>query len=319
VIRRIRSTSQSTKQLSSVCLFGVLAASAYGCTQSTASVGTAAAKAGDALSAEICIETNWKAHGNKQDLTCSANDVRVAEATDICVHDGSGGCKTEPTCVIGQDVTFTADFRVVLTAQDRYDVGVYFDTGGDPETDGALTGECVLNTIDGTNAPTTFVNNDTGGDLCGDIDALPAHNPQFMELTITTECVSDGDPDQPRLVLPYCTSWRQPGSNEKCDEAADSYPGAPSKCHCDDDFAIDIFVEDASATLVKTAATEACVTFDVVVTNTTQATPMELATLVDAPYGDITDPTNTNLCGEVKTTCGQAAADGGAGGAGALN
>jgi hypothetical protein len=294
-------------RLVGIPFFAVLAASVHGCQdQSSSGVGVAKAEEAAALSAGVCIEDNWHDHGNSQNLTCTANDVRIARATNICVDDGNGGCKAEPTCIVGQDVTFTADFEVVLTAQDRYDVGVYFDVNGDPEGDGAKSGQCVLNTIDGTNAPITHINNDALPDVCGDIDA--AHNPQLMTLTITTECVSDGDPDEPRLQLPYCTSWRQPGSNQVCDEAADAYPGSPSKCSCDDGFAIDIFVEDASATVTKTAV-EACVAFDVVVTNTTQATDMVLATLVDAPYGDVTDATNANLC---STTCGQS------GGAGVL-
>lgn len=284
----------------SYCFAVALTAAGVGCHAPGSAPVVAAPASSSALSAEICIDDNWHAHGNSQHLQCTANDVRVARATNICVDDGAGGCKAEPTCMLGSEVTFTADFEVVLTAQARYDVGVYFDVNGDPEGDGALSGQCVLNTIDGTNAPDTFINMDASPDTCGDIDA--AHNPQLMQLTITTECVSDGDPENPRLQLPYCTSWRQPGSNEVCDDATDSYPGSPSKCSCDDDFAIDIFIEDASASLTKTAV-EACVQFDVVVTNTTQTLDLELATLVDAPYGDVTDPTNANLCG---TTCGQA-------------
>jgi hypothetical protein len=280
--------------------FAAFALTLHGCQDST-KINVAEALGGpSALSADICIDDNWHAHGNSQHLTCTANDVRVARATNICVDDGSGGCLSEPTCTLGSDVTFTADFEVVLTAQARYDVGVYFDVGGDSAGDGALGGECVLNTIDATNAPDTYINKDASPDVCGDIDA--ANNPQFMHLTITTECVSDGDAEAPRLLLPYCTSWRQPGSNQICDEATDSYPGSPSKCSCDDGFAIDIFVEDAAATVTKTAA-EACVQYDLVVANTTATVPMELATLVDAPYGDVTDPTNAALCG---TTCGQA-------------
>ncbi len=300
----ILSMNRRRTRLVGMSFCAALAASAYGCKGQTGSeVDVVKSQGSSALSDDICIQDNWQAHGNTQNLTCTANDVRIARATNICVDDGSGGCLAEPTCVIGQDVTFTADFEVVLTAQGRYDVGVYFDVNADPEGDGAKTGQCVLNTIDATNAPETFINLDGSPDVCGDIDA--ANNPQLMTLTITTECVSDGDPDAPRLQLPYCTSWRQPGSNQVCDAADDAYPGSPSKCSCDDGFAIDIFVEDASATVTKTAV-DACVGFDIVVTNTTQATDMELATLSDAPYGDITDAANPNLCGATPTTCGQA-------------
>lgn len=264
------------------------------------------------LSAEVCIQDNWQAHGNKQNLTCSANDVRVARATNICVHDGMSGCLAESTCTEGLNVTFTADFEVELTAQDRYDIGVYFATDGGGDDGGALTGQCVLNTIDNVNNTTNFINNDAAPDVCGDIDAV--HNPQIMQLTITTLCVSNGDEENPQLLLPNCTSWRQPGSNEVCDEAEDAYPGSPSKCNCDDEFAIAITVEDPAATVTKTAV-EACVTYSVSVENTTATRDMVLDSLSDAPFGDITDPTNANLC---HTTCGQPASDGGDGGAGVL-
>ncbi len=35
-----------------------------------------------------CIQDVWKAHGNNQKLTCTANDVTLSEVTNICVHDG---------------------------------------------------------------------------------------------------------------------------------------------------------------------------------------------------------------------------------------
>ena len=66
--------------------------------------------------------------------------------------------------------------------------------------------------------------------------------------------------------------------------------------------------------MTKTAV-EACVTYAVAVENTTTTRDMLLETLTDAPFGDITDPSNPNLC---HTTCGQAESDGGEGGAGLL-
>jgi hypothetical protein len=284
---------------------GVLSSGITGCSETASAGKPASAQQEQALTDSVCIQDNWAAHGNTQRLTCTANDVRVAEATNICVHDENGDCLDESTCIEGTDVTFTADFLIDLSAQTRYDIGVYFATDGGG-SDGALTGQCVLDTLDATNAPDTFINRDSGGDLCGDIDA--AHDPQIAHLTITTACVSNGDEENPILLLPNCTSWRQPGSNELCDEASDAFPGAPSKCNCDSTFAIAIRVEEATASVTKTA-TAACVTFAVNVANNTQSRDLTLATLDDDLYGDITDATNANLCG---TTCGQA------GGAGSL-
>jgi hypothetical protein len=139
---------------------------------------------------------------------------------------------------------------VELSAQERYDIGLYFavdgdDTDGDGQLDGdgALFGECSVSTLpevgsftrpDGSTGD--FVDLDTtckgGGcpqpeDLCGDIDN--ANNPIFYDLSstnnfVTTECI---DPDNNgKLNLPSCTSWRQSGANEVCLDPTDAFPGA---------------------------------------------------------------------------------------------
>lgn len=63
-----------------------------------------------------------------------------------------------------------------------------------------------------------------------------------------------------------CTSWRQPGSNQTCTTAANALPGSPSKCNCDEEFQIDVFVEEPTGSLTKTAV-QAIVTYQVTVTN----------------------------------------------------
>src|SRR5204863_6423399 len=118
----------------------------------------------------------------------------------------------------------TADYTVQLTAQTRYDIGIYFATDGDPNNNGALTGQCVLTTLDSSNS-TNFINLDASPDACGDIDA--AHNPQTLHIPLTVQCTAGADG---KLRLPNCTSWRQPGSNAVCTQASDAYPGSPSKC-----------------------------------------------------------------------------------------
>src|SRR4029453_2089560 len=72
-----------------------------------------------------CIQDVWKAHGHSQNLTCTAQDVTLSRATNINILTGgdcdpvTGACR----CFAGQTVTFTADFRMDLTADTRYDVG----------------------------------------------------------------------------------------------------------------------------------------------------------------------------------------------------
>jgi len=69
---------------------------------------TLAAQPVAAADTTLCIQDNWAAHGNTQDLTCTANDVRIAQVTNICVPDTSqvsgyccqkDGC--QPTCIQG--------------------------------------------------------------------------------------------------------------------------------------------------------------------------------------------------------------------------
>jgi hypothetical protein len=74
--------------------------------------------------AQSCIQNVWQAHGNTQSLTCTANDVRVASAGNI--RDTLGNPLTQ--CTSGTTFSFIADFTVVLGAQTRYDIGLYFAT-----------------------------------------------------------------------------------------------------------------------------------------------------------------------------------------------
>ena len=243
--------------------------------------------------ADICMQTNYTNHGFTQALNCTANDVRVARATNITITAG-GECHNDSTtgqkvctCIAGGNVTFTADYEVQLTAQTRYDVGVYFSTDGDSNGDGAYTGSCKLIDLDEENAPLTFIQLDSAqgeGDECGDINS--ANNPQIIHAPITVACQAGAGG---KLKLPNCTSWRQPGANDYCEVALDVYPGSPSKCHCDQGFTIDIYVEHPVPTVEKAVAPTALdepggsVTFTVTVTNPGLYASVTLTSLVDDP------------------------------------
>src|SRR5215204_707483 len=106
-------------------------------------------------SAQTCIQDAWKAHGNNQKLNCTAQDVTLSSATNIDIKSGGScpvvnGVKT-CSCFAGQTVQFTADFRMDLTADTRYDVGFYIETGFDTNKHGALTGTCSANASLATN------------------------------------------------------------------------------------------------------------------------------------------------------------------------
>ncbi len=171
-------------------------------------------------------------------LNCTANDIRLASVANLLILDD--GCSAP-----GDTVSFTADFEVLLTAQARHDIGIWFAQDGDPNGDGAVTGSCTAATpaygpdppwldLDGTG-------DDPGGaiqDTCGDINST--HNPLFPSVTLTVTCVDDDGNGQ--LDLPNCTSWRQPGANDLCTSPAQAFPGAPSKCRCDIGFGVPIDV-----------------------------------------------------------------------------
>jgi hypothetical protein len=187
-----------------------------------------------AAAQDNCIQDVWQAHGNNQNLTCTANDVTLSSASNVKIITG-GQCDPDTgrcECFAGQTVTFTADFAMTLTTQTRYDVGFYIAEDGDPNNDGALTGECsatVSNALNTANFVQLDAPTPPTSDLCGDIDA--AHNPLIVTSNlISLQCPAEGE----QVSVPFCTTWRQPGSNEVCRTRDDAFPGSPSKCNCGD-------------------------------------------------------------------------------------
>ena len=230
-------------------------------------------------------------------LNCTANDVQIAGVAKN--PDGTPMLQIEDDgCAYpGDTVTFTATFDVVVSATERYDIGIYFATDGDLNHDGALTGGCVAAIL----PPASSV--DLDKDLCGDI--TKASNPLRTTIKITTKCI---DPDSDGyLNLPYCTSWRQSGANTVCNSPSEAFPGAPSKCRCDMGFNVPIEVPAASLRVTKTPSPSsvpepgATVSYSVSVSNTgiDPANTVTLASLVDGFFGDI-----TKVQGNItETTC----------------
>ena len=264
--------------------------------------------------AQTCIQDVWQAHGNSQGLNCTAQDVTLSEATNIQISTG-GSCNQTTgvcQCFAGQPLTFTADFRMDLTADTRFDVGFYIATGTGANQNGALTGQCSATaSLAGNTQNGTFINLDAPpncgngkgqppcqtGDVCGDITGPLGgdHNPLFVRSTVSTTCPSAAGQ---QLVLPFCTTWRQPGSNEVCLGTGNGtttngvYPGSPSKCNCGN-LAIGIFAETPNITVTKTALTSSVpetggsASYSVTVQNN-GSIPVTLTSLTDNKYGNIT-------------------------------
>lgn len=242
-------------------------------------------------SGATCMQDVWQQHGNTQTLGCTANDVSIASATNIRALDGSPLAQ----CVKGQTFSFIADFNVSLTAQGRFDIGLYFATDGDANHDGALTGTCGANIIRPKDplsglGSIDFIQLDGAPDTCGDIDG--AHNPQIVTVEVDNVLCQDSDADG-KLNLPNCTSWRQPGSNEVCQSSNDAFPGSPSKCNCDAGFNVPLLVENGALAVTKTASPLSLpepggeFTFTVTAQNTASFTALTIEKICDDRYGTV--------------------------------
>jgi hypothetical protein len=236
----------------------------------------------DTIAGNVCMQTLF---GSK--LNCTANDVSIARATGV----------TPSTCMEGETFDLTATFQVNTTATTRYDIGLYFSTDGDPNSDGALTGTCSLSTL-----PTTGTGAETyDGDFCG--DTTSAHSPRFVTITLPDVICADPDHDG-FLNLPNCVSWRN-NAGDLCSTETDAFPGTKSKCKCDIGFSVPVTVEPASATLTKNP-TQAVVTYEVSVANTSVGRDVSLTALCDDVYGTVAGsgcPAGSSSTTVGSTTC----------------
>lgn len=251
-------------------------------------------------------------------LNCTSNDVAISGvATDPSTGTDWIEIKDDGCAYPGDTVDFDAVFEVFTNAVERFDVGVYFATDGDKgenPPDGALTGACTVATLptedpDG-DGPLFGLDLDAdsgqSGDSCGDINKTS--NPMLVPVSLTGVSCVDFDNDG-FLNLPNCVSWRQKGANQMCTLSSDAYPGAPSKCRCDEGFNVPIVVPPAKLLLVKTATTTSIpegtptdVVFNIKVTNPgpDPSNYVLLSTLTDDIFGDLTDTSNISL---KSTTC----------------
>ena len=219
-----------------------------------------------ASTAQTCLQDEYNTV-NKQKLNCSANDVRVAQVSNVT--DLSGNPLS--TCIEGSTFDFIANFNIVTTANaansgGRDNIGLYFQT--DPSQGQALTGTCVDNIIykphpctSGTGLPSDnatcgvlgandYQEFDSTPDNCG--DTASSVNPNITDRMIVRNFVCSAsntvpcpfDNTKQCLSLPNCTSWQVPGSSSLCvaspptyaypfnGKQAEAVPGSPSKCNC---------------------------------------------------------------------------------------
>jgi len=204
---------------------------------------------------------------------CTAGDISLSAITNQADVSPS-------QCTEGETFTLTATFTIVTTATTRYDIGIYFDIGGDTEGDGAKTGTCSLSTL--PTSPPPYLDKD--GDFCGDTVK------GTVRATVTIPGVLCADPDGDGLLnLPYCTSWDN-NSNTACTTERGAKPGTTSKCNCQPAFQVPVHVTAGEITATKSADPSlfneselgTSVNFTVTVTNIGDAA-VTLSTIVDDP------------------------------------
>ena len=201
--------------------------------------------------------------------TCTANDVRVAEAVNPRAADGT----PIPTCFAGTKFSFIADFEVVTTATSRQNIGFFMRTDGKTPTGATcsasspstcnsaeFSGTCVDNIVSPLHDPgqagvTNCVQGGTGlqclgsstytedtathngsPDNCGDTHS--ADSPEFITIAVNDiVCPAVGS----TFLLPNCTTWWQPTDKfPNCEsDPNQGWPwepaaiaGTTSKCNC---------------------------------------------------------------------------------------
>lgn len=205
--------------------------------------------------AQTCLQDEYN-KVNKQKLTCTANDVRIAQVTNI--RDPLTG-KALTTCFQGTQFNFLADFEIVTSStSSRSNIGMYIATAS---TTQALTGTCVDNIIQPQHPCPSDSSLNCGSDNYHELDPAPDNcgdtsstdvSPEFGKAAeaVTLEvdnfnCTAPAGSNT--LVLPNCTSWQIPGGTIQCVSPAPDFPypfngpggtptaipGSPSKCNCE--------------------------------------------------------------------------------------
>jgi hypothetical protein len=239
---------------------------------------------------------------NSNKLNCTANDIRISEATEVFPKK----------CTAGTSFTLKGTFRTVVTANARYDAGYFFRTDGGPNARGDdpnATGQCSLSALtpgvkDGLN-----LDNDTAGDLNAGTYLVTFEIPNVM-------CVDTNNNGM--LNLPNCTSWHSNAGTVATisnpfglNDAATFDPDTKSKCVCNDLFEVPVEVENASITVKKAASTAsvkengAVVTFTATVTNDSQVVALKITSIKDQiTNGSLHDLSGIQGCAAGQPTVG---------------
>lgn len=265
---------------------------------------------GPTVTGEICMQKVFGAPVNsKNQVNCTANDISLAKTLSV----------SPASCTEGETFDLMATFAVNVTANSRFDAGIFFrvDGGLNARGDGPdAGGTCSLSALDPEMSDDPMILS-LDKDSCGDFNA----GSKTVTLMIPDVLCSDPDHDH-YLNLPYCTSWHSNQatfcsiddakdddqdllfSEFEWDDASYFKPDTKSKCVCDDHYSVPVAVEAAKIEVVKSVAENDAdleltepggdVPFTVTVTNLSKFESVTIKELVDDVYGDLLDPNNDN-------------------------
>jgi hypothetical protein len=266
----------------------------------------------------VCLQNEYN-FVQKQKLNCTANDVSIAQVTNIRGLDG----QPLNSCSGGSPFSFIADFTIKTTSsQARENIGLYIATNS---TTQALTGSCDNNIItprhqcpNGVTGILCGSNNyhetDPPPDNCGDTSSNDGGGTGIEIVTLEIDNFSCTAPaGSTQLVLPNCTSWQIPGGTIQCVSNDGSYPlngpdgtptaipGSPAKCNCGV-IPLAITVQQPNVTAAKACTTgsssglnTSCdlfpeggdVTYTVTITNASNFGNVVIDQICDDQYGNI--------------------------------
>jgi hypothetical protein len=241
---------------------------------------------GPTVSGEICMQKTFGTPvTNKNQLNCTANDIRISRAISV----------DPESCQRGENFDLTATFEVIVTANARYDAGFFFRTDGGANARGtgaSASGLCSLSALSpADNDPTLNLD----GDSCGDLNSGTY---QVTFVIPDVECKAGTGTNL--LALPNCTSWHS-NQGTACEisnpfsttDAPDFHPDTKSKCVCDDTFTVPVTVEDATIQVTKTANPTsvaepgATVSFTVAIKNLATNEDVVIESIGDTVFGDL--------------------------------
>jgi hypothetical protein len=230
-----------------------------------------------------CVQSNL----GVSKLNCTANDTKLAGVKEV-----DGVPQISPTeCTKGETFSLTGTFLLQTNATARYDIGITFSSDGDPNGDGARTGQCSR-----VNLPAGSPALNLDGDACGDITSALGQ----VEVQVTGLQVKCEDTDGDGFVnLPYIIGWAQ-NERSTCTNAAGALPGTTSKCEINDTFNIPVAVEEPNNVLTKNA--NVIVEYPITLTNNASSLTLTLNKLTDSAYGEIAPTKDAKI---LSTNCGQ--------------